>query len=68
MGSPSPERNQNRGEKIPFAKYSGGAVRREDARIDIAMFSRTGDSIIIVENKSNGAGDMDLQLVRYVGK
>jgi len=47
-------------------RYVDGAVKREDCRIDITLFSTDGKSAIIIENKSNGASDQEKQLIRYV--
>jgi hypothetical protein len=56
------------GVAINVADYQGVQVIREDGRIDLLIYDETSHKAIIVENKINGAPDMDRQLVRYLEK
>jgi hypothetical protein len=46
--------------------YRNAQVVRESARIDVLIWDKTSGKAIIVENKINGAGDMDRQVARYL--
>lgn len=48
--------------------YRDATVEREPGRIDVLIRGTRGDhpKAIIIENKINGAGDMDRQVVRYL--
>lgn len=49
-----------------LADYSQATVTREDARIDLLIRDNESKKAIIIENKINGAHDMDRQVVRYL--
>lgn len=48
--------------------YRDALIEREPGRIDVLIRGTRGDQpkAIIIENKINGAGDMDRQVVRYL--
>lgn len=48
--------------------YQNAKVVREDGRIDLLIYDEISHRAIIVENKINGAPDMDKQVVRYLEK
>ena len=41
-------------------------VSREEGKTDVAIYSKTKDWVIIIENKINGAPDMNRQIPRYI--
>lgn len=51
---------------VDYHAYTNGAVKREDGRIDITLYSYDKTRAIIIENKSNDATDQDRQLPRYI--
>jgi len=53
---------------IKYGDYHDGEVKREDARIDITIYSCDRKKAIIIENKSNNASDQDRQLPRYLNE
>ena len=48
------------------ADFANADVVREEGRIDILIRDSISRKAIIIENKINGAGDMDRQLARYL--
>lgn len=54
------------GARITPENYSNARIEREEGRIDILIADETSKHAIIIENKINGAGDMDKQLPRYL--
>ena len=54
--------------EINAEDYRKAKVVREDSRIDLLIYDETSHKAIIVENKINGAPDMDKQVVRYLKK
>jgi PD-(D/E)XK nuclease superfamily len=54
------------GVDIEIANYSSARLFREAGRIDLLIRDDNSKRAIIVENKINGAADMDRQLVRYL--
>jgi hypothetical protein len=46
--------------------YRNAQVVPESAKIDVLIWDKTSGKAIIVENKINGAPDMDRQVVRYL--
>lgn len=53
---------------IEIANYSNAQVFREAGRIDLLICDEDSKKAIIIENKINGAADMNRQLVRYLEK
>jgi len=53
---------------VNYDEYAEGLVEREEDRIDILLFSSDKKKAIIMENKSNNAGDQPKQLFRYYNK
>lgn len=53
---------------IQFKDYENGTVDRESDRIDITLLSEDETKAIIIENKSNNAGDQFNQIYRYYKK
>lgn len=51
---------------IKIEDFSCYLTKREEGRIDISIVSESSKKAIIIENKINGACDMELQLPRYV--
>ncbi len=51
---------------LHFSDYEYGKLGREEGRIDVLLLSNDGKQAIIIENKSNEAGDQPQQLPRYV--
>ena len=51
---------------IKIEDFSCYLTKREEGRIDISIVSESSKKAIIIENKINGASDMELQLPRYV--
>jgi len=56
------------GKRIVPENYSNARVEREEGRIDILISDESSKHAIIIENKINGAGDMPLQIPRYLVK
>lgn len=56
------------GVDIEITDYSNARVFREAGRIDLLICDEGTKKAIIIENKINGAADMDRQLVRYLEK
>jgi hypothetical protein len=54
--------------KIRLEDYKNAEVVREDGRIDLLIYDEKSRKAIIIENKINGASDMDRQVVRYLEK
>ena len=54
------------GKRIALENYSNARVEREEGRIDVLIADETSKHAIIIENKINGAGDMDKQIPRYL--
>jgi hypothetical protein len=54
--------------KIDPEEYIDGKVNREKNRIDITLLNENDSKAIIIENKSNNAGDQMKQLYRYYTK
>lgn len=50
---------------INYHEYENGSVEREEHKIDILLYSSDKRKAIIIENKSNNAGDQPKQLFRY---
>jgi len=50
---------------IALHEYSQATIRREWKRIDILILNNDKTKAIVFENKSNNAGDMPEQLMRY---
>lgn len=50
---------------LVFDDYRNGYVIREQGRVDISVYSFDKEKVILIENKSNDAGDQDRQLPRY---
>lgn len=48
--------------------YSMAKVEREPGRIDLLIYDTTTKRAVIVENKINGAPDMERQVIRYLEK
>lgn len=46
--------------------YGQVELERESGRIDLLIYDKNSKKAIIIENKINGAGDMDRQVVRYL--
>lgn len=46
--------------------YRNATVIRESARIDVLIWDEISRKALILENKINGAGDMERQVVRYL--
>lgn len=59
---------EHHGVAIEIANYSNTRVFREAGRIDLLICDEDSKKAIIIENKINGAADMDRQLVRYLEK
>jgi len=53
--------------ELVFEEYMSGKIVREDAGIDILLYSNDEKKAIIIENKSNEAADQYRQLPNYVG-
>jgi hypothetical protein len=51
--------------RIKYEEYYDGLIERERDRIDILIYSANKKKAIIIENKSNNAGDQFKQLYRY---
>lgn len=51
---------------IDPSNYDRARVEKESARIDLLIWDEHSSKAIIIENKINGAGDMDRQVVRYL--
>lgn len=56
------------GVNLRLEDYQTARVVREESRIDLLIYDETSHKAIIIENKINGAPDMDKQLVRYLEK
>lgn len=54
------------GARIDVDEFRDTSVFREQGRIDILIKDEISKKAIVVENKMNGAGDMQRQLPRYV--
>jgi hypothetical protein len=48
------------------ADYTNATIFREQGRVDLLICDKQSGKAIIVENKINGANDMDRQVVRYL--
>lgn len=48
--------------------YKNAVIERESGKIDILIYDKTSSKAIIIENKINGAADMDRQVLRYLQK
>ena len=48
--------------------YEHAELERESGRIDLLIYDKNSKKAIIIENKINGAGDMNRQVVRYLEK
>lgn len=59
---------QHHGITIKAEDYRNAKVVREDGRIDLLIYDEISHKAIIVENKINGAPDMNKQVVRYLEK
>lgn len=46
-------------------EFQDGEVIREDGRADIVLYSKDRTKALVIENKSNNAGDQERQLIRY---
>ena len=53
---------------IDYDEYADGSVEREENRIAILLYSSDKKKAIIIENKSNNAGDQPKQLYRYLSR
>jgi hypothetical protein len=51
--------------EINIDEYIDGDVEREEDRIDITLYNSSRKKAIIIENKSNNAGDQPKQIYRY---
>lgn len=51
---------------LSLKDYENAQVKREPGRIDLLISDKKSKKTIIVENKINGAGDMNRQVVRYL--
>lgn len=62
--------NERHDLKLDLEDYRDAIIEREPGRIDLLIRGTRGDrpKAIIIENKINGAGDMDCQVVRYLEK
>lgn len=57
---------ERHGVSFNIDNYSNARVFRESGRIDLLICDEISKRAIIIENKINGAADMDRQLVRYL--
>ncbi len=59
--------NQSIGSDIDYSLYKNGPdPTREEGRRDVSIYSNACTHAIVIENKSNDAGDMDQQIIRYI--
>lgn len=59
--------NQSIQSNIDYSLYKNGPEpTREEGRRDVSIYSKDGNHAIVIENKSNDAGDMDQQIIRYI--
>lgn len=59
---------EHHGIALEIDNYTNARVFREAGRIDLLICDENSKRAIIIENKINGAADMDRQLVRYLEK
>lgn len=59
--------NQSISSDIDYSLYKNGPdPTREERRRDVSIYSNACTHAIVIENKSNDAGDMDQQIIRYI--
>jgi hypothetical protein len=57
---------EHHGLNISAASFQNSQVVRESGRMDLLIFDDVSREAIIIENKINGAGDMERQVARYL--